>query len=63
MFGGDILTATDIAVRAGKKDIGDASLVSAVSDELVVKAQYAMKRLLEVGQDHFSRAYFSSVRF
>ncbi|SJL08135.1 related to D-amino acid hydantoin hydrolase (hydantoinase) [Armillaria ostoyae] len=29
VFGGDILTATDIAVRAGKKDIGDASLVSA----------------------------------
>ncbi|KAK0211982.1 hydantoinase/oxoprolinase [Armillaria fumosa] len=47
VFGGDVLTATDIAVRAGKKEIGDASLVSAVCDEVVVKAQYAIKRLLE----------------
>ncbi|KAK0471126.1 hydantoinase/oxoprolinase [Armillaria novae-zelandiae] len=47
VFGGDALTATDIAVRSGKKEIGDASLVSTVSDEVVVKAQYAIKRLLE----------------
>ncbi|KAK0211955.1 hypothetical protein IW262DRAFT_343827 [Armillaria fumosa] len=47
VFGGDALTATDIALRAGKKEIGDASLVSAVSDEVVVKTQYAIEWLLE----------------
>ncbi|KAK0199608.1 Hydantoinase/oxoprolinase [Desarmillaria ectypa] len=47
VFGGDILTVTDIAVRTGEKDIGNASLVAAVSDGVVAKAQYAVKRLLE----------------
>lgn len=47
VFGGNILTATDVAVCAGEKDIGDASLVYTVSDDVVAKAQYAVKRLLE----------------
>lgn len=35
VFGGDRLTATDIAVAAGRADIGDRSLVSGLSADLV----------------------------
>lgn len=56
MFGGDVLTATDIAVRAGEKGIGDSSLVSEVTDEIVAKAQAAMKRLLEASSYRHSSA-------
>lgn len=35
VFGGDTLTTTDIAVRAGQIALGDASLVAALSDEVV----------------------------
>ena len=38
VFGGDTLTATDIAVRLGMADIGDASLVKDVPYELAEKA-------------------------
>jgi hypothetical protein len=47
VFGGDILTATDICVCSGA-DIGDASKVADVQDDLVVKAKALMKKLLEV---------------
>ncbi|KAF8916302.1 hypothetical protein CPB85DRAFT_1432322 [Mucidula mucida] len=47
VFGGGILTATDIAVRAGERGIGDSTLVSQVEDEVVGKVQVAMKKLLE----------------
>ena len=33
-FGGNTLTATDIAVKLGMADIGDRSLVAGISDEL-----------------------------
>ncbi|KAJ7284699.1 hydantoinase/oxoprolinase [Mycena rebaudengoi] len=46
VFGGDILTATDICVCSGA-DIGDASKVADVQDDLVVKAKALMKKLLE----------------
>lgn len=38
VFGGDTLTCTDIAVAAGLADIGDKSLVTHLSDEVVSKA-------------------------
>lgn len=38
VFGGDTLTATDIAVAAGRADIGDRSLVAGLSRELVTAA-------------------------
>ncbi|KAK7629740.1 hypothetical protein BKA81DRAFT_417195 [Phyllosticta paracitricarpa] len=47
VFGGKVLTATDVAVAAKKADIGDAKLVQDVSPELVVKAQNRIKVMLE----------------
>lgn len=38
VFGGDTLTATDIAVAAGRADIGDRSLVAGLSREVVTAA-------------------------
>lgn len=38
VFGGDVLTATDIAVAAGRASIGDASRVAGLSRELVAAA-------------------------
>lgn len=35
VFGGSVLTATDIAVRSGRADVGDASLVRHISDSVV----------------------------
>lgn len=46
VFGGDILTATDIAVAAGE-DIGDRSLVKDLSSSTIAEAQNRMKVLLE----------------
>ncbi|KAK8159742.1 hypothetical protein IWX90DRAFT_309224 [Phyllosticta citrichinensis] len=47
VFGGKVLTATDVAVAAKKADIGDAKLVQDVSSDLVVKAQNRIKVMLE----------------
>jgi len=38
VFGGDVLTATDVAVAAGMADIGDASLVEGLDDAMVRSA-------------------------
>lgn len=46
VFGGEILTATDIAVAAGEK-IGDASLIGDLSTKTVLAAQAKMKVLME----------------
>ena len=46
-FGGDTLTATDIAVRLGMADIGDASLVSGVDEALAKKALEAIRTMVE----------------
>ncbi|MEM7735540.1 MAG: hydantoinase/oxoprolinase family protein [Deinococcota bacterium] len=48
VFGGDSLTSTDIAVAAGKADIGDASKVAHLGDDLVSHAQAFMHELLTV---------------
>jgi len=47
VFGGDVMTATDIAVRLGMADIGDKSLVSGISKELADKALDAIRELIE----------------
>ena len=47
VFGGDTLTATDIAVRLGMADIGDRRLVEGVSPELAAKAMETIRGLVE----------------
>ena len=51
VFGGDVMTATDIAVRLGKADIGDPSLVKDISQELAEKALDAIRILVEDAVD------------
>lgn len=51
VFGGDTLTATDIAVRLGMADVGDASLVSDIPLELADKALNAMRETVEESID------------
>lgn len=46
VFGGDTLTATDIAVANGAADIGDASLVSGIDPSVVSAASRTMNRML-----------------
>lgn len=46
VFGGDVLTATDIAVAGGEK-IGDPSLVEYLKPSTVTDAQARMKFLME----------------
>ncbi|EHY59694.1 hypothetical protein HRR83_001032 [Exophiala dermatitidis] len=46
VFGGDVLTATDIAVANGE-EIGDPSKVSDLSPELISRTQARIKKMLE----------------
>ncbi|KAJ6577349.1 Hydantoinase/oxoprolinase [Mycena capillaripes] len=47
VFGGNVLTTTDLAVCSGAQDIGDADEVSDVADAIVAQANIVTKRLLE----------------
>lgn len=47
VFGGDVMTATDIAVRLGMADIGDASLVKDIPQETAKKVLDAIRTLVE----------------
>ncbi|KZO91757.1 hydantoinase/oxoprolinase [Calocera viscosa TUFC12733] len=48
VFGGDVLTTTDVAVALGRADVGDASKIEGVvSPELAESAQATIKKLLE----------------
>lgn len=47
VFGGDVLTATDIAVRLGLADIGDASLVKDIPQEKAQKALDVIRAMAE----------------
>lgn len=47
IFGGDTLTATDIAVAHGKLDIGDSANVATLPSEVVRKATSKMHELLD----------------
>ncbi|MBP1559531.1 MAG: hydantoinase/oxoprolinase family protein [Oscillospiraceae bacterium] len=46
-FGGDVCTATDIAVRLGMTDLGDKSLVMGLDEEFAKKGMAAIRALCE----------------
>ena len=47
VFGGDVMTATDIAVRLGMVALGDASRVQDIPQDLAEKAMDAIRTLVE----------------
>ena len=47
MFGGDTLTATDIAVRLGMAQVGDPKKVAHIDENLARKAMDAIRELVE----------------
>jgi N-methylhydantoinase A/oxoprolinase/acetone carboxylase beta subunit len=49
VFGGDVLTATDIAVRLGLAQIGDPALVSGIDQGL---AEKALERIVAMVEEH-----------
>lgn len=51
VFGGETLTATDVAVAAGQAEIGDASLVSDIPELLVSAALREIRNIVSVGVD------------
>lgn len=51
MFGGDVMTATDIAVRLGMAEVGDASKVAHIDEAFANKALAVMRELVEEGID------------
>jgi len=51
IFGGDVLTASDIAVAAGRAEIGDASRVADLDRQMVRDTMQAMARLAEEAID------------
>ncbi|HEY2633292.1 MAG TPA: hydantoinase/oxoprolinase family protein, partial [Steroidobacteraceae bacterium] len=51
VFGGDVLTATDVAVAAGRADIGDARRVRELDVDLVRRCQDVIDRRLAAAAD------------
>ncbi|MDO4443032.1 MAG: hydantoinase/oxoprolinase family protein, partial [Slackia sp.] len=51
VFGGDVMTATDIAVRLGMAEVGDASKVAHIDEAFANKALAAMRAMVEEGID------------
>jgi N-methylhydantoinase A/oxoprolinase/acetone carboxylase beta subunit len=51
VFGGDVLTASDIAVAAAYADFGDASKVADLDKDLVIAAVDAIHQIVNVGVD------------
>ncbi|MDJ0921591.1 MAG: hydantoinase/oxoprolinase family protein [Henriciella sp.] len=49
IFGGETLTATDIVVAAGLADVGDASAVSDLPDDLIANGLATIRQILEDG--------------
>ena len=47
VFGGDTMTATDVAVRLGMADLGDPSLVAGISEETARKAMDVIRAMIE----------------
>src|SRR5207302_11069127 len=47
IFGGNVLTATDIAVAAGGLQIGEPALVSALTPDLVAEAMDAIGAMID----------------
>lgn len=57
VFGGDVVTATDIAVRLGMADIGDKELVADIELEFAQKAMSRIRELVEDGIDAMKLSY------
>jgi N-methylhydantoinase A/oxoprolinase/acetone carboxylase beta subunit len=51
VFGGETLTATDIAVAAGFASLGDRSRVAALDQDLVAEALMVMQAMIDAGVD------------
>jgi N-methylhydantoinase A/oxoprolinase/acetone carboxylase beta subunit len=51
VFGGDVLTATDIAVAAGRADIGDAALVRGLDPGFVARCEALIAKRLAAAAD------------
>ena len=51
VFGGDILTATDVIVAGGSEDIGDAGAVADLDPELVSAAQARIMEMIAIAVD------------
>ena len=51
VFGGDVMTATDIAVRLGMVELGDKSKVETISQEVADKAMAEIRALVEDSVD------------
>lgn len=47
VFGGDVMTTTDIVVASGKAEIGDVGRAHAIDPKIVTKAREQIKKLLE----------------
>ena len=47
VFGGDTLTATDVAVRLGMAEVGDAALVADVPEDVAERAMAVIRELVE----------------
>ena len=47
VFGGDTMTATDVAVRLGMVELGNPALAASIEEEVAVKAMEAIRSLLE----------------
>lgn len=47
VFGGDVMTATDVAVRLGMAEVGDASLVADIPEETARRAMDVIRALAE----------------
>ena len=51
VFGGDVMTATDIAVRLGMAEVGDAALVADIPQDVAARAMDAMRETVEEAID------------
>ena len=51
VFGGDVITATDVAVRLGMVEFGDASLANSIPLEVAKKAMSEIRNLIEDSVD------------
>lgn len=51
VFGGDVITATDVAVRLGMVELGDASLANSIPLEVAKKAMSEIRNLIEDSVD------------
>lgn len=51
VFGGDVMTSTDIVVASGAAQIGDASKVASIPSHVVAEARLQIKKILERAVD------------